>query len=234
MFGNVWLVTRININNLRQCLCGDIEIQKDITSEQRLNADIWKIIVWSPWPNIEWVYDHLNRDQNPTPRSPGAPEDAKTKFVAIDVRVFLFQNKIQVLKCEAIVFPSKQSFKVWNIGCFIETQNAKLEIVVVSSKPKVQRWTSFSLKTQMSKLDDLLYLQKTKLEICVPSPHQRITIGIMCALTKTKILVWEWFPQNRHFKMGHMRLCIKTKISKLQLSVFHQNPKFQVGSTCFP
>ena len=168
MFGNVWLVTRININNLKQCLCGDIEIRKNITSEQRLNADIWKIIVWSPWPNIEWVYDHLNRDQNPTPRSPGAPEDAKTKFVAIDVRVFSKRNPSVKVWSNCVSLKTKfQSLKYWlfhwNPKCkvgnscrLIKTKSSKVDFVfpqnpnvkvgwfVVSSKNKIRNMRSFS------------------------------------------------------------------------------------------
>ena len=127
------------------------------------------------------------------------------------------------------MFPSRQTSKVWKIGCLTKTQKFKVENSCFSPRPTIQSWTLFSSKPKRN--SSIISFLQTK--ICVPSEHQGIKVGHMCVLTKTK-MIWEWSPQEQHFKMGHMRLLIETKTCKLQLFVFHQNQKLRVGSIRFP
>ena len=130
-------MTKINGNNLKQRRCGEIEIWKSTGSKQLLNIDIWKVIVWFPWPNTEWVYDHLNRYRSPTPRSPGAAKDAKAKTTAIGARVFCFEPPVMF---EKLFMATRQSTKfilvVWGHH-FLPDNRDSISIDIAAPHPEV-------------------------------------------------------------------------------------------------
>ena len=71
---------------------------------------------------------------------------------------------------------------------------------------------------------------RAELQQCVLSQHQRIKIGKICVFTKTNNLILDCLLRSRHFKVVHVRLFIEAEMCKLQLFLFHQNPKMQDGT----
>ena len=114
---------------------------------------------------------------------------------------------------------------------------SQFEIVVDQSKFKVQSWKSMFFQKPNVKIWrlDLSSKQIFKGDNMFFFWTPKRQIGNMCVLIETKYAFLETcdFHQNPDCKVAHLRSRLKTKNWKLDMFVFHQNPIFTVGDTCF-